>query len=69
MPIVTVKLIEGRTAEQKRQAALAITDALIETCGAHRDHIYVVFEDVAGTDWVVAGETVTERMRKRGETT
>ncbi len=68
MPMVTVKMIEGRTPEEKRQAALAITDALIETCGAHRDHIYVVFEDVADTDWVVAGETVAERKRKRGET-
>ena len=68
MPIVTVQMVEGRDADQKRAAATAITHALVEHCGAHLDHVYVVFEDVAATDWMVAGETVAERKRKRGET-
>jgi 4-oxalocrotonate tautomerase len=68
MPVVTVRIVEGRTPEQKQAAAIAITDILVETCGAHREHVYVVFEDVADTDWMVAGVTVAERKRLRGET-
>lgn len=66
MPIVTVQLIEGRTPEQKLATAEAITDAVEKHCVIAREHIYVVFEDVAATDWMVAGETVAERKRKRG---
>ena len=68
MPIVRVTLIENRTAQQKQAAAKDITEALVKHCGAHADHIYVVFEDVNPDDWVIAGETITERRRQRGET-
>lgn len=67
MPMVTVQMIEGRDPAQKEAAAKAITRALVDHCGAHAEHVYVVFQDVAPTDWVVAGETVAERKRKRGE--
>lgn len=67
MPLVIVKLIEGRTAAQKRAAAAAITDAVADHCAVDKAHISVVFEDVSDTDWLVAGETVAERRRRRGE--
>ncbi len=68
MPIVKVTMASGRTAEQKKSAALEITGTLVRHCGAHAEHIYVVFEDVAADDWVVNRETITERKAKRGET-
>jgi len=67
MPVVRVTLAAGRTAEQKKAAALEITQTLVDRLGAHRAHVYVVFEDIPPDDWVVGGETITERRRKRGE--
>jgi 4-oxalocrotonate tautomerase len=68
MPYVAVEIIEGRTEEQKKKVAKAITDALVEHMDTSAEHVYVVFRDVAATDWLIAGETVAERRRKRGET-
>lgn len=67
MPIVRVTLAAGRTAEQKKAAALEITQTLVDRLDAHREHVYVVFEDVPPDEWIVAGETITERKKKRGE--
>lgn len=67
MPYVTVQSIKGRSDEQKMKAGKAITDALVDHMGADASHVYVVFEDVEDTDWLVGGETVAERKRKRGE--
>lgn len=67
MPIVRVSMASGRTAEQKKAAALEMTDTLVRHCGAHAEHVYVLFEDVDADDWVVGGETITERRIKRGE--
>ncbi len=68
MPIVRVTLAAGRTAAQKKAAALEITDTIARTCGAHADHVYVVFEDIPPDDWTVGGQTITERRARRGET-
>lgn len=67
MPCVKVDIVAGRTPEQKKKAADAITDALVEHCSAHREHVYVIFNDIDDTDWTVAGVTVAERKRARGE--
>ena len=61
MPHVTVQLLEGRTIEQKRAAATAITDALSEHCGAHRESIVVVFTDIPRDSWSRAGLLVADR--------
>lgn len=68
MPIVRVTLAEGRTPEQKKAAALEITDTLVRLCNAHAEHVYVLFEDVPPDEWTVGGETITERKKQRGET-
>lgn len=67
MPIVRVTMATGRTSAQKKAAALEITDTLVRHCGAHADHVYVLFDDVPADDWTVGGETITERKAKRGE--
>ena len=67
MPIVRVTLATGRSQAQKQAMADEITDALVRHGNAHRDHVYVLFEDVDPDAWMVAGETITNRMRKRGE--
>lgn len=67
MPIVRVTMAAGRSEEQKQQAAREITETIVRCCGAHAEHVYVLFEDVAPDDWTVGGATITERKRQRGE--
>lgn len=47
MPTVQITLIEGRTTEQKRNAAKRITDVLVEECNAKREAVVISFVDVA----------------------
>lgn len=68
MPYVKVQLITGRTPEQKKRIAADVTDSLVRHAGAHAEHCFVVFEDIAAEDWVVGGRTVAERRQARGET-
>jgi 4-oxalocrotonate tautomerase len=44
MPLVTIKIFEGRTVEQKRNMAKAVTEALVKTiaCKAENVHIDIV---------------------------
>jgi 4-oxalocrotonate tautomerase len=56
MPLVFIKLYEGRTVEQKRKAAKAITDIIVETLGTTAEHTQVIFEDTKKNDWAIAGE-------------
>lgn len=45
MPIVEVKMLEGRTDEQKRNMARRITDILVEEAGAKRESVVVLIND------------------------
>ena len=61
MPLITVKMLDGRTQEQKRELAKALTDAMVETCGAQREGTSVVIEEVTREHWAVGGVLVADR--------
>ena len=61
MPLITVKMLDGRTQEQKRGLAKALTDAMVETCGAQREGTSVVIEEVTREQWAVGGVLVADR--------
>lgn len=56
MPFIHVRLYEGRTIEQKRAAAQAITKAIVETLNTTAEATQIVFEDVKKSDWSIAGK-------------
>jgi 4-oxalocrotonate tautomerase len=60
MPIVTVDLLEGRTVEQKRDLAKAITEAIVNIAKAPRDGTWVVFRDVKKADWATGGKLLSD---------
>ncbi|HLG50384.1 MAG: tautomerase family protein [Chloroflexi bacterium] len=60
MPLVIVKLYEGRTIEQKRAAAKAITDVIVETLKTTPEATQVIFEDVKRSDWAIAGKLASD---------
>lgn len=61
MPYVNVKMLDGRTNDQKRELARAITDALEDICGAKPDGTMVVIEEVAHDHWAVGGVLISDR--------
>lgn len=55
MPTIHVELFAGRTVEQKRAAAAAITEAVVRTLGTSPESVDVIFRDVERHDWATAG--------------
>ena len=55
MPTLHVEFFEGRTVEQKRALAKALTDATVRTLGGSADGVDVVFFDIARHDWSTGG--------------
>lgn len=51
MPHVIVKLLAGRTEEQKARIAKEVTKAVMATTGNGEDAVSVAIEDVAREDW------------------
>jgi len=54
MPVVRVTWFEGKDAKAKKAVAAEITDSIVRNTATDPKYIYVIFEDVAPSDW--AGE-------------
>ena len=52
MPHVIVKLLSGRTEQQKAKIAYEVTKAIIASTGNGEDSVSVAIEDVEPGDWV-----------------
>ncbi len=64
MPVVRIELSSGRTAEQKKKTAVAVTKAIVEHCNCSPESVHVVFFDVPNTEWAVAGRFLSEPKPK-----
>lgn len=61
MPFVNVKMLEGRTHEQKKQLVQAITDAMVTICNAKPEGTMVVIEDIPRDHWARGGKLLSEQ--------
>ena len=61
MPTLRVELFEGRTQEQKRALAKALTEATVQSLGVSASSVDVIFQDVARSDWATGGELWSDR--------
>lgn len=55
MPIVTVKLLEGRTDEQKKALVEKVTEAVVETVNAKPEAVTIVIEEMSKNHYATAG--------------
>jgi len=55
MPVVTVEWLEGRTPQQKRALADALTKAFVDIAKVQKEQVWIVFRDVKRSDWAMAG--------------
>jgi 4-oxalocrotonate tautomerase len=56
MPTIRVELFAGRTLEQKRALAQALTEATVRTLGGSPEAVDVIFNDVERHDWATGGQ-------------
>jgi 4-oxalocrotonate tautomerase len=55
MPYVTVKMLSGRSDDQKKALVEKVTDAVVETTGASKEAVTVFIEEMEKTDIAVGG--------------
>jgi 4-oxalocrotonate tautomerase len=61
MPTLRVELMEGRSVEQKRQLATALTDACVEVLNCDPDGVDILFYDIQRHDWATGGELWSDK--------
>jgi 4-oxalocrotonate tautomerase len=66
MPFVNIRLVGGRSQEQKDEISKRVVDGISDVLQLPRNDIWVVFEDVSAADWYVGSTTVAE-IRKKAE--
>jgi len=64
MPVITVQMLEGRTDEQKRPLAKAITEAMVKHANARADAVEVIFHEVSRTNWARGGTLLADQAGK-----
>jgi len=62
MPTIRVELLEGRTPEQKKELAKALTDATCKTLGSSPAAVDVLFFDIKKHDWASGGVQWSEKL-------
>ena len=60
MPVIEIKLWEGRTREQKAAMARRITNVIVEEGKTAPEHVHIIFSDYAQSDWAIAGKLQDE---------
>jgi 4-oxalocrotonate tautomerase len=61
MPIIHISMFEGRSIEQKRRLARAMTDLVVSVLDADPGTVRILFSDYATHDWAIAGELRCDR--------
>ncbi|OEH93244.1 2-hydroxymuconate tautomerase [Bacillus solimangrovi] len=61
MPYVTVKMLEGRSDDQKKALVEKVTDAVSETTGAPKERITVFIEEMTKNHYGVAGKRLSDQ--------
>lgn len=65
MPLITIKLFEGRTQAQKKAVAEGFMKVLEEELGSKPDHNWIIFEDRSRDNWFTGSESQTEIDARR----
>jgi 4-oxalocrotonate tautomerase len=60
MPIITVQMFPGRTRDQKRALAKAITAAMAKHCGTRPEHTQIIIQEVERENWAVTDRLLSD---------
>jgi 4-oxalocrotonate tautomerase len=60
MPVIRIEMFPGRTADQKRAMAKAVTESFVATAGGTLQSVHIIIDEVARQDWSVGGTLCSE---------
>ena len=63
MPYVNIQILQGASREQKRQLVRDITASLVGVLNKKPEHIHIVIQEIAPSDWGFAGELTDDWMK------
>lgn len=63
MPFISIKMVEGRTKEQKRKLIKSVSMSVAESLDIDESHVWVVVEDFPGDEWGLGGELASDRIK------
>jgi 4-oxalocrotonate tautomerase len=61
LPLVTIKMFEGRTIEQKRGMVRDVTDAIVKNIGCERSAITIDIVDLKKENVAAGGELFSDK--------
>ncbi|WP_343206463.1 2-hydroxymuconate tautomerase [Bacillus sp. B15-48] len=61
MPYVTVKMLPGRSDDQKKALVEKVTDAVAETTGAPKENVVVFIEEMSKDHYGVGGKRLSDQ--------
>lgn len=65
MPLIEIRLLQGRTKEQKKALLEAVTRAVQESVNAPLEAIRVWIQEFPPDEYMVAGTLASEKIKKQ----
>lgn len=62
MPFIEIKMLEGRSDDQKRELVKAITDAMVDICQAPPESTMIVIEEFPRDHWAKGGKLISNQQ-------
>ena len=62
MPIIDIKLLEGRSLDQKRRLVAAVTGAVVDTLGVSPDSVRITLHEMPRDNYSVAGVLALDKQ-------
>ncbi len=61
MPIIQVRMFEGRTIDQKRKLVASMTDAVVQSLDVKPEDVRIILDEMARHDYSIAGVLVSDK--------
>ena len=61
MPVITIRMLEGRTLEQKREITKVVSEAVSQIGKTPLEGVHVIFEEVPRASWGRGGVLFADR--------
>ncbi len=60
MPLVTIKILEGRTLQQKRDMSKAVCQAICDTLQVDPSKVRIDIQNMANEDYSIGGQLIID---------
>lgn len=64
MPFISIKMLEGRTKEQKEKLIKSVSKSVADSLDLDISHVWVVIEDFPKDEWGLGGILASEKIKK-----